>query len=166
MVGPHRVSLRPLGRTLYLVPSITFKSLAVRKNFLRTDAPGTSVAQMYVLRSQRNVDSSDGTIAFRLKESTGTDKTIGYCASKKWSVLPSGKQVPLAPYRPCLVISDISRSQREKNIEAIQYFIRSHKIKILNIAGHRDDQTSGVPNFQHVVKQLLVDALKCDSFSK
>lgn len=37
-----------------------------------------SLSQMYVLGSQRNVDDADATIAFRLKASVGTDKTIGY----------------------------------------------------------------------------------------
>jgi len=42
-----------------------------------------SYAQVYVMRSMRNVDDSDATIAFRLEPSIGTDKTLGYCLTKK-----------------------------------------------------------------------------------
>ncbi|GAH86529.1 unnamed protein product, partial [marine sediment metagenome] len=51
------------------------------KKFNLTEMKSTS----YVIRSIFNVDNSDGTIAFRLKSSPGTDKTIGYCQTNDWT---------------------------------------------------------------------------------
>jgi hypothetical protein len=110
-----------------------------------------SVAQMYVSRSMKNVDDSDATLAFRLKESKGTDLTIGYCLTKKWKVV-GNYNVPTR-YKPCLVISDLSD---ESNSIKIKSFILSFDIRILNIAGHRDEV---VHEFSQKIKALLMETL-------
>jgi len=46
----------------------------------------------YIMRSKRNVDGSDGTVAFRVYDSRGTDCTIGYCLTGKWKVLSKPEQ--------------------------------------------------------------------------
>lgn len=114
---------------------------------------------MYVMRTRRNVDESDGTVVFRLKKSTGVDKTIGYCLTKKWAFVKQSRWQDLTEYKPCLVISDLSASQQENHVEAIRSFIQQHRIDTLNVAGNRDDRSSGVQQFQQLVKQLLLEAL-------
>ena len=44
----------------------------------------TSWESAYCSRSMLNVDNADATVAFRVKASPGTDKTIGYCVTKRW----------------------------------------------------------------------------------
>jgi hypothetical protein len=117
-----------------------------------------TLAQMYVRRSQRNVDDSDGTIAFRLKPSTGTDKTIGYCLTKKCQSCQ--RYVGDLPNTNPAVINNLGDDQLEKNVEAIRSFIARNKIVTLNIAGHRDDASLGLSQFQQLVTQLLGEALK------
>ena len=46
----------------------------------------------YIMRSKRNVDGSDGTVAFRTHSSRGTDCTIGYCLAGKWKALSKEEQ--------------------------------------------------------------------------
>lgn len=116
-----------------------------------------SVAQMYVQRSIKNVDTSDVTIAFRLKESTGTDKTIGYCQTQKWQVVSNGAKTK-NPYRHCLVITDVS--DVTEAAERILEFISTHNPRVINICGHRDDTTAGRPGFSSAVRTILTTAFK------
>lgn len=121
---------------------------------------------MYALRSQRNVDDSDGTIAFRLKASVGTDKTIGYCLSKKWQTIHSSKWQEPTTYKPCLIISDLSPTSEEQNIKNIGYFLKRYNIIILNISGHRDSTSAGVSNFGKKVEQLLEKTLFPNAYNR
>lgn len=118
-----------------------------------------SISQIYAIRSQRNVDDSDGTIAFRLKASIGTDRTIGYCLSKQWQTIHSSKWREPTTYKPCLVISDLSPESEEQNIKNIVCFLTIYNITILNISGHRDSASAGILNFGKKVEQLLEKAL-------
>jgi Circularly permutated YpsA SLOG family len=110
-----------------------------------------TMAQLYVLRSQKNVQDSDGTIAFRLVQSVGTDKTIGYCLTKKWKSVSSFNVS--TSYKPCFVVTSFSDPE---NIVNIQNFIDRNKIVVLNIAGHRDEIIEG---FSEEITKLLVEAL-------
>jgi len=117
-----------------------------------------SVPQMYIMRSQINVDDSDATVAFRLRASVGTDKTIGYCATRKWRV---AKQHEIHNtrnhYRPLLVVDSV---QDEKAaVRAIVDFLKRTKPQTLNVCGHRDDRTAGCTAFGDTVKRILVGAL-------
>lgn len=112
------------------------------------------------MRSQRNVDDSDGTIAFRLKPSVGTDKTIGYCLFKKWACCPSSNFQALTKYKSGLVVTDLSPDCESDTVMNIVSFIRQHNITILNIAGHRDSTSVGVANFQARVQHILEAAFK------
>lgn len=109
------------------------------------------MAQTYVLRSQKNVDDSDATLAFRLLASTGTDKTIGYCLTKKWKVVP--KFDIETSYKPCLVITNMSDTT---NVLNIRNFIKNFNISTLNVAGHRDEV---VTDFSKKITDLLIQAL-------
>ena len=66
------------------------------------------LGECFVMRSRKNVDESDATVAFRTKCSAGTDKTIGYCLTKQWKVIPEKERQRLLNtrqcYRPVLVI--------------------------------------------------------------
>ncbi len=118
-----------------------------------------SATQCLILRSQRNVDDSDGTLVFRLKSSPGTEKTIGYCQTQRWCYVNhkhiKERQIASPPeaYRPYLVITSLGDCQ---NVTAIRDFIRLHDIKILNVAGHRDEAVEG---FSRSITALLCEAL-------
>jgi hypothetical protein len=108
----------------------------------------------YVKRSKLNVDHSDGTIAFRIQYSHGTDNTIGYAQTKKWK--KGTIQTMKNGYKPICCITNVKN--KKKAIEDIKKFIRENKIKCVNICGHRQ---SGVKqmNFQEVVKEILLNSL-------
>lgn len=116
-----------------------------------------STAQSLILRSRRNVDDSDGTLVFRLKDSPGTEKTIGYCQTRRWCYVAHQKlqkqSPPPASYRPYLVITSLSDC---KNVTAIRDFIRLYSIRTLNVAGHRDEVVKG---FSASIIALLTEAL-------
>lgn len=114
-----------------------------------------TVAQMYVRRSQLNVDSSDATVAFRMCASVGTDKTIGYARTRKWQV---GGVAPSPPYRPCLVIDDVKdmRAAAEK----IVAFISQHDPVTLNVCGHRSDESAKLAGFSSAVQLVTQAALE------
>jgi hypothetical protein len=118
--------------------------------------PKGSIAQMYVLRSMKNVDMADGTIAFRLHNSVGTDKTIQYSLTKRWGPWTYRDE---SKYKPTLVISELSNDGFKDRVQRIRQFIIDHNIKILNVAGHREAPLH-VPDFSLRVRCTLMEALK------
>lgn len=92
-----------------------------------------SLAQQYVMRSCKNVDESDVTIAFRLFPSVGTDKTIGYAQTCRWEIGNFESQRWL--YRPCLIITSVKG--RTLEAQRIYDFLVETQAKIVNVAGHR-----------------------------
>ena len=112
----------------------------------------------YSLRSKRNVDESDGTIVFRLQKNINVDKIIGYCLTKEWKFFENFMTVK-TQYKPCLVINNISESNLERNICLIQNFIIDNEIKVLNVAGHRNNESAGTFNFEKKIKNLLLASL-------
>lgn len=117
-----------------------------------------SISAMYIKRSMLNVDNSDGTIAFRLYSSSGTDKTIGYCLTKKWQIVTNFKTFGKTKYKPLLVIEDLSDQKKDFNVQKIRSFIFDNNIKILNVCGHREDVKTGFKSFKITVKNILVSA--------
>lgn len=103
----------------------------------------------YPPRTMQNVDDSDGTIAFLLRNSVGTKYTIGYCHTHEWTFRSTSKD---DGYRPVLVIKKIT----DKTTENIQQFLLVNNIKILNIAGNRE---SGYRGIQYIVVKVLIGAL-------
>ena len=93
----------------------------------------------YPKRTMKNVDDSDGTIAFRWKSSAGTDKTIGYAHTGKWE---RGTGSSDKGHKPILVLNNVHNTS--ENIKAIRDFIARNNIKTLNIAGH-GDKTALIP---------------------
>lgn len=116
----------------------------------------SSVARAYVERSKRNVDDSDATIAIRLCASRGTDRTIGYAQTRRWQDGVIDNETSSA-YRPCLVITSLD----DANVDAIVDFVARHRVRTLNVAGHRASTVS-VVNFSDRVQRLLTTAfLRC-----
>jgi hypothetical protein len=81
-----------------------------------------------------NVDMADATLVFRLYKSKGTDLTIDYC--RKSRQLKEGRKV-----HPLYVISDLSLisnpDHRKITCCSVLEFLKIHRVKKLNIAGHR-----------------------------
>jgi Circularly permutated YpsA SLOG family len=115
-----------------------------------------SLSQMYVRRSTMNVDQSQATIAFRLKPSVGTDKTIGYCQYKKWNNFR--RCPPTAAYRPHIIIEDVE--DEEAAAELVVAFLREHNVAVVNVCGHRDDATACISGFEARVERILTTAFR------
>lgn len=99
----------------------------------------------YPKRTMKNVDSADLTIAFRFKDSTGTDKTIGYAQTGKWQRgelkpgLHMGKRG-----KPILVITE---QNLENAARLISDAVQKLNPETVNIAGHREKSWPGVEKF-------------------
>jgi|WetSurMetagenome_2_1015567.scaffolds.fasta_scaffold11248_4 hypothetical protein len=125
----------------------------LQSKFDLQEIPGKmSLSEAYVARSKRNVDDSDGTVCFSLIKSLGTGLTIGYCLTKRWRTL--NDHCIETKYKPCLVIEDLSAPD---NSERIKRFLIENNIKILNVAGHRDEVVKGMAES---IKTILTNALK------
>lgn len=110
-----------------------------------------SESSEYPVRTMKNVDDSDGTIAFLWGSSVGTSKTIGYAQTGRWvNMIENFKYNPVKPY---LVITT-----KDKDIAAdqIRKFVEKYNINTLNIAGHRETSQPGIEDF---VKHSLVQGL-------
>lgn len=129
-----------------------------------------SVAASYVARSMKNVDESDATIAFRIRSSPGTDKTIGYAYSKKWRYLSAIEKIHLSKqmndsssndnkmlnvHRPCLVISDLSN--QNDAVKTILCFLNIVRPASVNVCGHRNDGTLKSVEYTTAVENILND---------
>lgn len=130
-----------------------------------------SVPRSYVLRSMKNVDESDATIAFRVRSTPGTDKTIGYAYSKSWRYLTAVEKanaqteflatknteeaVSRRSYRPCLVIDDVSPSNKDAVVQQILTFIGIVRPSLLNVCGHRNDGTAESTAYTQNVENIL-----------
>lgn len=129
-----------------------------------------TVAEGLIERSKRNVDMADGTIIFRMCSSIGTDKTIAYCAKGRWPVGPPPPLLTIPDklttcverrqYRRHMIVTDMPQDREEEVADAIVDFLRVNHVRILNVAGHRDDATAGMPNFQGRVRRVLVLAFR------
>ncbi len=115
------------GEKLKLLSEFGCKEISYREE---------SLAKQYVRRSKLNVDSSDGSIAIRLKESVGTDFTLGYCLTGRWQSYKSTKKEIKNQYKPVLIVDDLKAIERYR--KEIHDFILDNKIMVLNVFGHRD----------------------------
>jgi len=122
----------------------TFGLVALERNGTRNRTP---LSGFYVQRSQKNINDSDGTIAFRTRQSKGTDLSISFCFTGNWKLI-NIKKVNTEPskYKPILVLSECVEEGHENNLiyyasafNQVVDFLVKHKIKILNICGHRTE---------------------------
>lgn len=100
----------------------------------------------FVKRTMLNVDNSDATIAFRLKKSSGTDKTIGYAQNKTWEYPKDILDV--SNYKPIFVIHNLNAVP----IRKIAKWIKDNKFVIINVAGHREKSW---PGLQKTTKEII-----------
>jgi hypothetical protein len=86
----------------------------------------------YVLRTERNVCDSDGTVVFSVAAvlTGGSKKTVELARKHE---------------KPCLHLS--AQRDGEKAAGLLKEFIRQHDIKVLNVAGPRGSQEPGVAEF-------------------
>lgn len=119
----------------------------------------------YEERSKRNVDMSTGTVAFRRQHSPGTDNTIGYCIHGQWTRSKSSGHCRIEPYRPVLVI-DASKwndggmwtdNTWQSDGVRLRTFIMQHKIRVLNVCGHRE---FGDGAWTNAVESFLFESLR------
>lgn len=111
----------------------------------------------YVNLFIKNINVSDGTLAFRIIEDNSIDKIIGYCQMKKW--LP-GKiktmNVGRTKHKPICVIT--TTSNEDNIIVQIQQFIKKNNISCLNVVGHQQSNIKSI-NFERFVRDILIKAL-------
>lgn len=116
----------------------------------------------YIMRSKKNVDHSDATLAFRFHMSPGTDQTIGYCVTGKWneknSKIPSNinERDSSTFHKPIYVVSVISYENMDQTRDTIVRFLSHHKVKKLNVAGHRELEGN-----QAILIELLLYKVFC-----
>lgn len=120
-----------------------------------------SLSQMYVQRSIMNIENSDGTLAFRLFSSIGTDKSIGYCLTKKWKVLNDYESIKKTKYNPLLIINTIDDQKKDSTCQKIRSFIYENNIKTLNVCGHRESKKND-NSFEKAVMEILKDAISSE----
>lgn len=104
----------------------------------------------YPKRTMMNVDNSDGTIAFRVKFSVGTDATIGYALSKRWD-----RKIDFysqTKYKPVYIIENLSGI----NFKGIKEWIEGNDIKTLNVAGHRETSVEGIQERVRIIIRTIL----------
>jgi len=107
---------------------------------------GPKDVRKFVKRTMLNVDCSDATIAFRLKKSPGTDKTIGYAHNKKWEY--PNDILETSNYKPIFVIHNLNAVP----IRKIAAWLIDNKVKVLNVAGHREKSW---PGLQQITREII-----------
>lgn len=124
---------------------------------------GTAFVLLPKGEKNKNVDDADATLAFRVKSSPGTDKTIRYAHKKEWKPM-SKKEEEHADadvweqwggHRPFLVIRN-PESDSAKRV--LVDFIQKHGVKTLNVAGHR--AAPDLPEWEERIERFLVETLK------
>lgn len=120
---------------------------------------GSAVASGYIARSKRNVDDAQATLAFRVRSSAGTDKTIGYCISGQWRTptLAFGASndvvCHVTGHRPVLIVQHMTAEAQQ----AVRTFLYERRVSILNVAGHRT--VDGEPGWEDAVEAFLIKTL-------
>jgi len=109
--------------------------------------PSGSAADDYAERTRRNVDVADATLAFRLRDSPGTDLTIAHANS-------TGK--------PLLVVELVVAPTAEhvsKSAAQVRTFLDEHRPALLNVAGHSASAANG-PHYEASVRAILMASLR------
>lgn len=130
------------------------QSALVKKYNIQIDSNSS-----YQSRTKKNIRRSDATIAFRLQDSPGTDKTIGFAQTGAWK---AGDTTPgiynanpkIANSKPLLVLNNAKLNK--ENISLIRQFILKNP-GTLNVAGHRESSNMGL---QNQVRSLLFKSIK------
>ena len=107
----------------------------------------------YVPRTMKNVDDAAATIAFLLKNSPGTGKTIGYAQTGRWQHGNPTAGLHVGGHRPVLVLD---KADSESAAKAIEDMLTKLNPQTLNVAGHRE---GSMPGLEQAVKRALMRAL-------
>lgn len=107
--------------------------------------------RIYPMRTMKNVDDADATVAIMWGESVGTSKTIGYAMTHKWQHPPV---FATTKYKPILVITTHDLQQAAWELAA---FYLNKKYEVLNFAGHRESSQPGIQKF---VRELVIKTFK------
>ena len=84
LYAAEKLKISTGGTTIFEYLTLNGKQPELGTRFKLEQLPKSSNSHMLITRSKKNVDDSDGTIAFRTYKGNGTDKTIGYCLTKVW----------------------------------------------------------------------------------
>lgn len=113
-----------------------------------------------VKRSQMNVNQSDATIVFRLRESPSADRIIHYAMTRKWPRFYEWHSNPYADYsevatgyKPVLIVTRLTKLSQM----AISEFLVRHEVRTLNVTGNQP--WTGRPNLEQEVEAFLFLAL-------
>lgn len=131
-----------------------------------TEIQSTGRGTGLIQRSQANVDRADATLAIRLHASAGTDSTIGYAETGRWaptrslsSLAGDPPTVSLDANRktgcPVMVLRRLPAGETEvaKVLLAFHDFVQCHRVRTLNVCGHRDADEAAVEAL--LVKMLV-----------
>ncbi len=136
---------------------------------LKDMKPMPTIASGYIERTKKNVICSTATVVFKIKSSPGTDKTIGFCITGKWINVSINPSYQATVFKPVLVLTNCVLNDTDPNskeyiddIYSFCQFLLDHKIRVLNIAGHR--QTKFDPTWQQRVRNFLLVALRTAPF--
>lgn len=174
----HALGLKTGGWAPYNFMTSKGKAPELESKFKLKRIPDTinaSAVYSYILRSKLNVDDSDATLVFKIKDSTGTDKTVGYAATKEWKLLSSStqKRPIVSNYKPLLILTDsvnplfndgtdqLAAPSRTwlLDAEALYNFLATYKVRTLNVAGHSQNDKND-PTWQTRVYNFLLFALQ------
>lgn len=111
----------------------------------------------YAKRSMLNVDNSDGTLAFSFIPSIGTDKTIGYCITKKWQITSINTTGDV--YKPIFIINQDALYRESLPLE-LKTFIHKNNIETLNVCGHRKSRYKDIDSIVHWTMRMLFIVLE------
>ena len=113
----------------------------------------------YPARTQANVKDSDATVVFRFQPSLGSDATISWAQTEKWNTTGVNIATTHDGYRPVFVVTSFENEQAVQ----LRKFLICHKVKVLNVAGHRAS-TAPDRDFQHKVREFLRSSLSPSGF--
>ncbi len=160
LLAAKKLGLQTGGTSAPLYSTSNGREAALLKSFGLVDiALKGSWQQAYCDRTMKNVIDANATVVFRVKASSGTDKTIGYAVKGKWqtvsfSTAGSVYEFPASTsFRPVFVVLKLNQEAGE----ALVRFLEKHKVKVLNIAGHRAG--SDLPGWQENIESFLLTHL-------
>eukprot|EP01080_Neovahlkampfia_damariscottae_P005730 gene5730-9553_t len=160
LLAAEKLKIQTGGTAPYQYKTLDGVNIELKTRFNLEELPKSTKGNMYVVRSKKNVDNSNGTIAFRVCPGNGTDKTIGYCLTKTWKKI--NFQNLKTAYLPLLIIDDLKSDQ---NSFKIKKFILDNDITVLNVCGHSEHKIEN-KNFSTIVEKILTEALKDEFESK
>ena len=114
----------------------------------------------YILRSQKNVDRGDVTIALRMHPSCGTDKTIAYATTHAWPKSSPGWPVPDGAwnttrpdsrYKSVIVVQAFTAGA----VHDVRAFLEELDPAVVNICGNREAGTDYERKAESFLRQCL-----------